>query len=89
MKTVPVQEAFTKSKALAFLGGVYLLLTVSFGFIPGTMVNYGYDYWQFLHPLWVFVPIIGCLVLWKVSERILAASSNWVTLSFADRKSVV
>lgn len=57
---------------VVLLCAVYLALMVCFGFIPDTMVNYGYDYLQFLHPFWLAIPVGIVLCAWgasRLSER--------------------
>ena len=51
------------AKAMPFFGVIYLMIVVAFGLVPGTMLNYGYDYWHFLHPVWLVVPAVGGLAL--------------------------
>lgn len=39
---------------------LYLSVTTLFCFVPGTFLNYGYDYYQFLPYGWLVVPIALC-----------------------------
>lgn len=68
----------TKSHTCPPKGGVlceatlliaFVAMTTVFGLFPGTMFNYGYDYYQFLNPFWLLWPTISCFAIWWLNKK--------------------
>lgn len=64
-----VLDMFLKQRHVVLLTIAFIVATVLFGMMPATMLNYGYDYFQFLHPLWLAFPVLATITLWRITGK--------------------
>lgn len=54
--------------AMPWFFALYVAVTTVFAFMTNTMVNYGYDYLQFLNPMCIAIPVVAVLMVWWLSR---------------------
>ena len=61
----------------------FVIATTIFGLPSETMFNYGYNYYQFLNPLWLLLPVCACFAICWLYKKNSDGYSRTARISFA------